>query len=762
MVKPLLVTCVTCASLSIHALDDSLIKSIKINGVRHVNAQVIEDAIELKRGDQIHDGQISVMIKNLYATGMFSDVKIQEENGSLIIHVKENPIIKSITHKGVSLIPDEKFDDLLEQMKLVKGQYFQEMSYSDLSNQIKQLYDSMGYFNAAIMIDRSLDEKSNTITIAIKVIENKQPTIQKIEIRGNDHFSTETLVSMMSLKTNNLISHLFKEDRYAKQKMDADLALVRSYYLDHGFMEIQVEDLIVSLTPDKQSIYIMIELKEGHQSKLAGQRLKYVGFDESSLLEKDQSAIKHVLKQETSAYFNRTQLIQNAQSIKQILGDSGYAYAEVSPVPVKVGHDEVEIVYEIKPGKTFYVRKINFSGNSVTNTNALRRYINQMEFSPYSSEDLKVSQQRLSQLKWIKNIDMTMDQVMGEEDLVDINFDVEEQSSAQIMLEASYSPNTSFSFGFSFLNDNFLGTGKSFSIATNKSKSNLSFNVSYSNPFFTEAGTSQSISLFHSKTKPGRLELTDYVRNSTGASLHYGHPLSDFFRMYYGASIETNKLVVGDKGSLEVNNFVNNYGYRHATGELNLAFVYNTFNSGMWPSKGLLLSASGSAHKALDENKINYFKSNLSTSFYYPLTKGFITNAKASVSFADKIKNDGVVPFYEYYHAGGIGTVAGYESYSLGPKDSEGRSYGGQLQTLGSLNLIIPTNLGDTVRTSVFLNAGNVFDHDFELDELRYSYGASLTWLTILGPLEFVIAKPINKKEGDELSSFDFTISAGV
>lgn len=730
------------------------------HGLKHVNHHQIDQLITLKSGELLTKDSVAEMIRKLYATGYFKTVSIDWEQGKLVIDVVENPRIASIEHNGIDLIPEEKFTDILNQLHLKKGAYFQESKLSELSGQIKQLYDSMGYFRANIDIDA--EEKHDFVHVKVAVKEGKQPTIKKIMIQGNHNFAQALLLKQLSQKSSSLVSHFFKEDRYAKQKMDADIATLKSYYLDHGYMSMQVEDLVVSLTPDKRSIYIAIIVHEGEQTTLASQSIDWVDFDSTVLSKKETMDLNRRVKLKKSRAFSRKNVIETSQIIKEMLGGYGYAYAEVQPETKEITSGTISVNYKVRAGKPYTVRKINFTGNTITNTLVLRRYLNQMEYAPYSARDIKQSEKRLSQLKWIKNVTMTLEPVADSDDLVDIQYEIEEQSSAQIMLEASYSPNTGASLGFSFLNDNFIGSGRAFSASVNKSKSSLSFNVSYSNPFITESGISQSFNLYHTKTKPGRLELTDYVRNSSGIGMHFGHPITDFFRMGYGLSLEHTKLIIGHYSSDEVKSFESNYGDQHTLAEANLGFSYNTYNSGMWPSEGLNLSFSASAHRAINESKINYYKTSASISYYQPISAGFVANARASVGFTDPLSSNSVVPFFDHYYAGGIGTVAGYQSYSLGPKDSRGRSYGGQLQTLASLNLIVPTNLGDTVRTSLFLNAGNVFEKDFDRDELRYSMGASLTWLTILGPLEFVIAKPIHKKEGDQLSSFDFTISAGV
>ncbi len=731
-----------------------------IHGLKQVNIHQIEKLLELKSNQILNDDAVTEMIHALYRTGYFKSVEIDWSDNTLSVSVIENPRIQSVDHHGVDLIPKDKFLEILEQLKLVKGEFLQESKLVELENQLKQVYDSMGYLKAKIQVKAPI--RDNRAAVAIKVKEGKQPSIKAIAIQGNHHFSDKVLLNQLSQKTSSLIPHFFKEDRYAKQKMDADIATLRSFYLDHGFMNMQIEDTIVSLTPNKEYIYIALVVHEGKQTQLNSQSINWTEFDKTVLTKKEQNTIDELIQVESSRSFSRKNVIEISQSIKNILGQHGFAYAEVVPETKDIDSKRVHVTYAIHPGKHYTVRKINIIGNEVTNSLVLRRYLNQMEYAPYSADDIKTSEHRLSQLKWIKTVGMTLDKVPGDEDLVDVNYEIEEQSSAQIMLEASYSPNTGASLGFSFLNDNFIGSGRAFSSSVNKSKSNLSFNVSYSNPFFTESGISQSLSAYHSKTKPGRLELTDYVRNSSGLGVHFGHPINDFFRLGYGTSLDHTKLIVGDYSSDEVKTFKLKHGSEHTLAELSLGLNYNTYNSGLWPSSGTNISFSGSLHRSLNESKINYYKTNASFSTYYPISNGFVGNARASVGFSDRLNSKSFVPFFDHYYAGGIGTVAGYQTYSLGPKDSRGRSFGGQLQTLASLNLIVPTNLGDTVRTAVFVNAGSVFAREFDHDELRYSAGASLTWLTVLGPLEFVMAKPISKKEGDELSSFDFTISAGV
>jgi outer membrane protein insertion porin family len=759
-------------SSSVQAQNTSKVTGITVEGIVHASAHVVTDVISIKKNQLLTDTAIAESISSIYQTGLFDNVQINQKKGVVTIVLHEKPYMTHVEITGIKLVPEDKLSQLQKDLHILKGSFYDESNINSLKVSLKQLYDSMGYYNARVYIEKTTTGTS-ALSIEIKVHEGSQARIRQISIIGNHAFKKSELLKLLTLNPTNFWSLLTSNDKYAKQKLDADLETLRSYYMNRGYVKFTIGSVAVSITPDKKHIYITLYVNEGGQYTIDS-------VDADSLVSADASKtteaatvagdlrqlseqIKKRVRVKSGAQFNRSVLLAEASDIKQLLGNYGYANARVTPIP-KI-NDETKLVkvhYKIVLGKVVYVRRINFFGNTVTDTKVLRRELRQLEASQFTLDDVKESKRRLAQIKWIKDIKMSMDPIEGHDDMVDINYHLEEQSSAQIMAEASFSPTSGFIYRFSLNQDNFLGTGKSTSISTSHSKSTSSFQIGYMDPYFTEGGVSQSFGVYRTKNKPGRLKQSDYIRNVAGISLGFGHPLSNYTRLSYGLNYEYSDLVGGDDPSTEIADFAKKHGTEFQQFELSTAINYSNYDNAFWPTKGIHHGFSVKYDIPLTDKSLNYYKLYWSLAWYEPVTEHFVLNASASVAYGNGFGGTKNLPFYEHYFAGGIGTVAGYDTHSLGPKDSRDRSYGGNLKTLASLNLIFPNNLGDNVRTAMFVNAGNVFDDKFDKDELRYSIGLSLTWKSIMGPLEFVIAKPINSKSSDTTRTFDFTISAGV
>jgi outer membrane protein insertion porin family len=738
------------------------VTGITIEGLIHTSTETVTKALTIKKHRQLSQEKITNSINALYKTGYFDNVEIKQAGGVVKIVLTERRYINRVTISGVKLVPEEKLTDMQKKLGVVRGHFHNQANINAFTVALKQVYDSLGYYNASITLVKT-PRDNNTIDMTLDVKEGSQAKIRQIAIIGNRSFTQRSLLGLFSLHKTNLFSVITGNDKYAKQKLDADLEALRSHYMNQGFINVQIDSVGVAITPDKKNIYITIHLTENKRYKVDEVIL------ESSIPEYD-NEMKSLITVKKGDQFARGQLLDSASKIKQLLGNYGYANAKVEPMP-KLNHEKntVAILYKVTPGKKVTVRRIDFFGNTVTDTKVLRRELRQLESSQFSLDNIKESERRLANIKWIKDVNMMIEPVVGHDDQIDLAYNLSEQSSAQIMAEASLSDMTGFIYRFSLTQDNFLGTGKSASISTSHSKSSESLNISYSDPYLTEDGISQRIGIYQTESKPGRLSQTDYIRNVAGISMNIGYPISAYTRMFYGANYEHSKIITGGELATEINTFLSQYGDKKTANtnefdqlELSTGISYNNYDNGYWPKKGLNHSLNIKYTAPLTKESLSYYKLGWGINWYKQATDSLIFNANASVSYGDGVGSTSTMPFYEHYHAGGIGTIAGFDSYSLGPKDSTGRSYGGNLQTLASLNLIFPNNLGDNVRTAVFVNAGNVFHNQVEWDEMRYSAGLSLTWKSIMGPLEFILAKPLNDKLDDRTRTFDFAIGFGM
>ncbi len=490
-IKTKIISISVASFLSLSALAEQYqeVTGITIDGLIHVSAQTVTDALSIKKNEMLSQEKIAESINALYKTGFFEDIKITQSHGLVNVVLKEQMYVNHVEIKGIKLVPEEKVLEMQKALNITKGNLYNDANVNAFIVSLKQAYDTLGYYNASITVDKQTKEH-HTLNLSIVVKEGSQARIRQINIIGNRVFDDNTLLSLLTLHKTNFWSMITSSDKYAKQKMDADLETLRSFYMDHGFVNVSIDSITVSITPDKKNIYISIYVTENSAYKISSVA---VDIAEKDLLED----IQKLIRTKVGDSFKRSQLLDDVTEIKKLLGNHGYASAKITPVPKMDNKThQVGITYRIEPGKKVYIRRINFFGNSVTDTKVLRRELRQYEASEFSLAAIKESERRLANIKWITDVKMMMDPVAGQDDLVDLNYNLKEKSSAQIMAEASYSTMTGFIYRFSLLQDNFLGTGQSASISTSHSKSSSSFNIGYTNPYLTSSGLSQHIGIY--------------------------------------------------------------------------------------------------------------------------------------------------------------------------------------------------------------------------------------------------------------------------
>ena len=739
-----------------------VVRDIKITGLQRVKMGTVLNYLPVQVGEEIGPSSTPQMIRALYETGFFQSVVLEREANTLIVHVVERATIGSVAIVGNKEIPDDKMKEILKELGLAKGRVFQRASLEHLEKELKQAYNARGKYNARIESTVSpLTE--NRVALHITVSEGRVSRIKEIKITGNHDFSDEALLPELALSPSTMFTYFTKKDQYSKAAMDASLEALRSFYLDRGYLKFNIVSSQVLLAPDKKDVFINIHIDEGPQYRFSG----FAVAGKTVLSNEKINALIQVKKGEV---FSRKQVTESISDVGLALGDVGYGFPAINAEPrIDEKTKTVFITFVVDPGRHVYVRRINFHGNTKTGDYVLRNVIRQDEGALLSLHNIKESERQLRLLNYLKDISVKTTPVPGANNQVDLDVNVAESPSAEASASAGYGT-TGPQFNASINQYNFLGTGRTVGIGFNASYWGQDYSLNYYNPFYTNTGVGRGVGFYYQTVDPKKLDVSAYSADRFGGDVTYSILLGEKSSIqlgygYQGLGIKSVGIVQ------QIQNFVNQYGRDFNQLRLTGGWSRNNYDQMPYPNKGLNQQAGLLVALPATSASLTYYKASYQARVYQPLPQGFIFTMLGNMGYGNTFNTAGL-PFYENYFAGGIaqpGQVRGYDSYSLGPQDSNGHAIGANLLLNGSAGAILPYPLSrENVRTTLFVDAGNVFIRGTPIGlsgtgegGMRYSAGVSVEWRSPFGPLIFSVAKPVNPEPTDMTQLFQFTVSSG-
>lgn len=744
--------------------DEFTVADIEVEGLQRVSAGSVFSAFPVNIGERMDETRLAGAIKDLFRTGLFTDIQASRDEGVLILSVRERPSISSIEIEGNKNIETEMLMDALAGAGLEEGQVFRRATLEKLELEILRSYIAQGRYNARVKATAE-ELPRNRVAIRLDINEGSVAAIQHINIVGNEDFSDEELIGLFELRTSSWWNSLTNKDKYARERLSGDLESLRSFYLDRGYLDFSVESSQVSISPDKQEVFIAIAVNEGPQYTISDIRLR------GELIVGEEELRKFIPVKEGDV-FSRAQMTAISEALSFRLGREGYAFANVNAVPEPGEDNTTAVTFFVEPGKRAYVRRVNFDGNVSTKDEVLRQEMTQMEGGVASSDRIEFSKTRLERLGFFQTVDVETVPVPGTDDLVDVNYSVQEQPTGSLSASVGFSQNSGVILGASVSENNFFGTGKRVSFGVNVSDSVKSANISYLDPYYTVDGVSRGFSLFARETDYEEEDISSYLLDEYGGRVTFGYPTDSITRLNFGAGVTQSKIKPGVFSAQEVRDFIADEGDSFTNYFLFGSWRRSTLNRGVLPTNGY--SHSLSLDVAVPGSDLTFYKVSHKTDFYFPLTDSanWVLRARTEIGYGDGYGDRSQMPFFEHFYSGGYGSVRGYEANSLGNKAeraagdfSDPDPFGGNVLTEGGLELIFPTPFaGDSrsMRTSFFVDAGQVFDtergFDPELGEVRTSAGISFQWITAVGPLAFSLAKPLNDKSGDDTQVFQFSL----
>lgn len=755
--KTILALLVSLYAASAAALDPFVVKDIRVEGIQRTEAGTVFSQLPVKVGDTMTEELASQAIKSLYGTGFFKDVRIEVEDDILIVTVQERSAIAQIDFSGNKSFPTDKMKEGLKQIGIAEGLIFDKSQLDRAEQEIKRQYLSQGKYGANVKTVVTPLER-NRVVVRFDIEEGAVSKIREINIVGNQAFSKDDLLAEFLLTTPNWMSWWNKNDQYSKQKLNADLETLRSFYMNRGYLEFNIDSTQVSITPDKRDIYITVNITEGQKYTIT--EVKLAG---ETLVPEDELAKLFEIK--AGDTFDRSKVTQTSKAISDRLSDDGYAFANVNPVPeLNKEQHTAAFTFFVDPGKRVYVRRINIVGNTRTRDEVIRREIRQLESGWYASNKINRSKERIRRTDYFSDVNIETPAVPGTSDQVDLNISVTEKSTGSVQFGAGLSSNQGVVFGVTVNQNNFLGTGNRVSAQINTGRINTVYSLSYTDPYFTPDGVSRGIDMYRRDIDTSRLTgVGAYRSTSYGGGVRFGIPLNERDAINFGIAADFTTIDLQADSPFNYRRFCGNTtGCSSDSVMLSAGWTHDSRDSVFFPNNGILQRLSGEV--SLPVLDLQYYKIDYKHAWYKEIFKGYTFMLNGEIGYANSYGNMNY-PFFKNFYMGGVNSVRGYRNASLGPRDVDdnGNSFalGGTKRLLGNAELFFPVpGMKDSnqFRLSAFLDAGNVFDdsQSYSLGDLRYSAGIGASWISPFGPLKVVFAKALNEQSGDNTQVLQF------
>jgi outer membrane protein insertion porin family len=773
--------------VSASAAEEFVVRDMRVEGLQRISEGTVFNYLPINVGDTIDSLRIQEAIRALYAQGMFDDIETRRDGNTLVIAVKERPSIEDFTIEGNKDIKTEDLMDSLRNVGLARGRTFDRSVLDNVQQFLREQYYDRGKY--AVVVDADVEERpNNTVKISINVKEGERAKIRQVNIVGNHSFEEEEIREGFTLDTANWLSWIRQDDRYAKEALSGDLETLRSFYMDRGYADFRVESTQVAISPDKKDIYVTINIHEGEQYTIS--EVKLVGK-----MVVPEPQLQGLILAQPGSTFNLRLLTQSSELMSFRLGEEGYANAEIEPVPeLDYEKKEASVSFFVDAGNRVYVRRINFTGIDEVDDDVLRRELRQAEGAYLSNRLIDRSKIRLQRLPFIESVEVENAPVPGSPDLVDVNFAIEYRMPGQFSGGVGYSESQKIILNGSIVHTNFLGSGNRVALNLNSGRYSKLYSLSHTDPYVTMNGVRRTVSINHRDITQFTSGSSDFSTTSSGATIEYGYPISEFQSLSVGLSYQHAELLSSNSSTQQAQDWVLNngnpftedvgggltfFGTEFDTFELLAGWSYDSRNRAIFADRGMhqqlyvSLAAPGS--------DVEYWTARYNFTKYFPIYGQWTLRLNSDLAYGEATNDTTALPPYKQFYGGGPESIRGYKESYMGPRDSFGNPYGGNVLVASQVELIIPIpeKFQSQARASFFYDIGNIFNtgevqftdklgspvsYEPEFDELRTSVGVAVQWLAPLGFFRFSYAYPLNNYEGndrfygDEIERFQFSI----
>ncbi|HEX5785112.1 MAG TPA: outer membrane protein assembly factor BamA [Burkholderiaceae bacterium] len=734
------------------AVEPFALRDIRIEGLQRVEPGTVFASLPFRVGDTYSDDRGAAAIRALFGLGLFKDVRVEVNGDVVVVVVEERPTIADIGFSGVKEFDKEVLVKALRDVGLTEARPFDKALADRAEQELKRQYLNRSMYGAQVVTTVTPIER-NRVNLNFTVTEGDVAKIRELRIVGNSAFSESTLRDLFDLDTGGWLSWYTKSDRYSRAKLAADLETLRSYYLSRGYLEFNIESTQVALSPDKEEMSITINVSEGNRYVVSSVKL------EGDYLDKEDD-FKSMITVKAGEAYNADRVTETTKAFSDYFGKFGFAFARVEAVPqIDRVNNRVDLVIQAQPSRRAYVRRINVAGNNRTRDEVIRREFRQFEAAWYDSDRIKLSRDRVDRLGFFTQVGIDTQDVAGAPDQVDLLVTVAEKPTGNLSLGLGYSQSEKLSFIGGIKQENVFGTGNYLGLDLNTSKYNRQVSVTTTDPYFTQDGISRTVDVFYKTTRPYTQQGGDYQLITPGVNIRFGIPFTETDTVFFGAGVESTKIVSGTSMPAAYLEFARQYGVRSTSVPLTVGWTRDDRDSALVPTSGRMQKVQTEWGIAADTR---YLRANYQFQQYIPLNKQFTLAFNTELGWG---KGLGGRPFpvFKNFFGGGLGSVRGFEQGTLGSRDITGAFIGGPKKIGFNAELLAPfPGAGNdrTLRLFGFFDVGNVYGEtekvDFKL--MRSSVGFGLSWLSPVGPLRIAFANPIRKFAGDKIQKVQFQI----
>jgi outer membrane protein insertion porin family len=732
------------------AFQPFVVKDIRVEGLQRTEPGTVFTYLPVKVGDTMNDERAQQALRALFATGFFQDVRLEAEGEVLVVHVQERPAIAQVDFAGIKEFEPDVLRKALRELGIAEGRIFDRSLLDTAEQEIKRQYLSRSLYAAQVLVTVTPLER-NRVGINIAVTEGETAKIRGVNIVGAQAFTEKELLDEFTLRTPGWLTWYTKHDRYSREKLAADLESLRSFYQNRGYLDFAIESTQVSITPDRQDIYLTVNITEGEKYTVSS-----VELSGQMLVPREELA--KLLQLKPGDVFSREKLAASTKAISERLGNDGYAFANANAVP-EVDKEKRTVAFNvvIDPGRRVYVRRIAVAGNSKTRDEVVRREMRQLEGAFYDASKIQLSRRRIDRTGYFADVNVETQPIEGAPDQIDVVYSVREKPTGALLLGLGFSSTEKLVLQASIQQSNAFGSGKYVSAAVSSGRINRVYSLSYLDPYYTVDGLSQGFDVYSRKTNASSLAVGPYSTDALGGGVKWGYPVSETAGVTLGLNYENVKLETFPDSPVQYLDFVRTFGndYRYFTGSA--GWNRDTRDSAIVTRSGTLTRVTGE----LAGGDLQFYRLGLSQQWFTPIGRNYAFSVRGEVGFADGV-NEKPLPFFKNYYLGGPDSVRGYSPFSIGPRDVNENALGGDRKVNGSFEFHFPmpgATREQALRLAAFVDFGQVYGagQKIDLGQLRYSAGLALNWSSPFGPLRLSFGQPLNDKPGDSVQRLQFT-----
>ena len=720
------------------------IKSIKIEGNNRVETPTILTYVPIHVGEEYDHEKVEDALKDLFATGLFADVVIDQAGDVLVIKVVENKIINRIAFEGNEKIKDEL---LVGQIGLRPREVYTAGRAQEAAQKIRDIYRLSGRYGAKVE-PKIVERAQNRVDLVFEIEEGKPTRIDRIIFVGNQRFSESRLESIIMTKETRWYRFFTTDDTYDPDRMAYDRELLRKYYLNNGFADFKVISVVAELDSDSQDFYITYTLDEGEVYTFGDVKII------NNLSKFDASQLNNEITFSPGDTYRLRDVEKTIDNLNRAVGDQGFAFIEIEPKAEKDPKTHtVKMTFEIKEGKHIYINRINIRGNDRTNDHVIRREFRFAEGDPYNTSRLNRSEQRIKDLGYFKKVEFS-EQEAGVPDKVDVNVDVEDQVTGQMQFAAGYSTSEG-ALGAIMANErNVMGEGYIWNLKAMMSQQSIDTRTGFYDPYFLDRRLLAGAEVFYTQQKyDTRKNFWDeYKMGSVGSNVTSGYEITESLRQTWTYTVREDHIGAFKPG---VSPFLQSQKGDWLYSGFGHALVYDKRDSRIDPTEGYYASVGNEFAGA--GGKVRFLKNNFGAGHYLPVDEDhewvLVTSAEVGI-MSDLGKTSRAV---DRYSLGGD-TLRGFDDMGVGPRDrNTSDALGGQYYYAGSVQLNFPLPLPNDfgVKGQLFTDVGSLWDTGFSNpaivsndSKVRVGSGVGLTWKSPLGPIGVSFAKAVKKVKG--------------